>query len=156
MISRIAGLSAMRLLAAAALALAGSACGGDGPDPLPGGVASLTVVPTGDIRLAVGVTAQVTATPKDASGNTVSETVTWSSTNTAVATVVSTSATTATVTANGVGAAIIRATAGSIVQNINVIVGQPQFNVRSNDACNNPDMRSYKVETQTEHLLIVS
>lgn len=148
----------MRLLAAAVLAAAASACGGDGPTPPPSGVASLTLMPDSDIRLAaVGQTAQITATPKDGSGNTVTATIAWSSSNTAVATVTSTGATTATVTATGQGTAKISAAVdGRVLKEINVLVQQPQFNVNSDDNCINPDMRGYKIETQTEHLLIVS
>lgn len=157
MVSRIVGLPATRLLAAVVVAVAGSACG-DGPTPPGGGVASLSLAPSTDIRLnAVGQTAQITATPKDESGNTVSATIAWTSSNPAVATIASTGATTATVTAAGLGTAKIRgAVNATIFQELNVIVQQPQFNVRSDNACSNPDMRNYKVETQTEHLLIVS
>ena len=148
----------MRLLAAAVVALAGSACGGDGPTPPGGGVASLSLVPNSDIRLyAVGETAQITATPKDESGNTVSAPIEWTSSNPAVASVAGTGATTATITATGLGTARIKAAvSATIFQEINVVVQQPQFNANANSACSNPDMRSYKIETQTEHLLIVS
>ncbi len=158
MASRIVGLFAARLLAAAVLLVVASACGGDGPTPPPDGVASLTLVPNSDIRLAAaGQTAQLTATPKDASGNTVSATVTWTSSNPGVATVASTGATTATVTAVGLGTAKIRASVSATTfKEVNVLVQQPQFNVNARLACDSSDLRSYKIETQTEHLLIVS
>jgi len=130
-----------------------SACGGgDGPTP-PSGPSSITLAPASDIRLAgVGQTAQLTATPKDAAGNPVSATVVWTSSNTAVATVSSTGL----VTATGVGSAQIRATAGSVSQQVTVLVQQPQFNVNANSSCGSPDLRSFKIEAQSEHLLVVS
>src|SRR5688500_5421602 len=60
------------------------ACGGD--DPGPPAVATVDVSATGDI--VVGQTTQLTATPRDASGNSLANrTVTWSTSNTSIATV---------------------------------------------------------------------
>ncbi|MCR4341487.1 MAG: Ig-like domain-containing protein, partial [Gemmatimonadaceae bacterium] len=149
------------MLAAAGLVIAAAACGGDGPTP-PGGARSLSLVPDTDIKLyGVGATAQVTATPRDASGNAVSAPVTWTSSNQGVATVASTGETTATVTARGIGTATIRAAVSSTVfAEVTVTVQQPQFNVNAGagfaNACEIPDMRSFRIETETDHLIIAT
>ncbi|MGI9140602.1 MAG: Ig-like domain-containing protein [Gemmatimonadaceae bacterium] len=145
--------SATRVSVATAMVMVMAACGGgDGPTP-PTGVASLSLTPSTNIRLyAVGETAQLSATPLDASGNPVSAPVTWTSSNQGVATVSSSGL----VTATGLGTAKIRATTGSFFQEVTVTVQPAQFNVNANSACSNPDLRSYKVEAQSEHLLIVS
>jgi hypothetical protein len=145
------------MLVAAALVAAASACGGDGPAP-PSGPASLSLAPSDDFRLyGIGATAQITATPKDASGNTVSAPVTWTSSDQAVATVSSTGGTTATVTATGFGTTTIRAAASaSVFAEVTVTVERPQFNVNAENACTDPDMRSFKIEVQTDHLIIAS
>ncbi|MBA3579927.1 MAG: Ig-like domain-containing protein [Gemmatimonadaceae bacterium] len=150
-------ISATRSVVAIVLVGIMVACGGgDGPIS-PTGPASLSLSPASDIRLSgIGQTAQLTAAPKDESGNDVSAQVTWTSTNEAVATVVSTGATTATVTARGFGSAKIRATAGSVFQEITVTVQQQQFNVNATSTCSSPDLRNYKIEAQSAHLLIVS
>ncbi|HUR91791.1 MAG TPA: Ig-like domain-containing protein [Gemmatimonadaceae bacterium] len=139
-------------MAVAAAFLVAACGGGDGPTP-PGGPASLTIEPSSDVRLlGVGDTRQLTATPRDSDGNPVSATVTWTSTNPAVATVNSSGL----VTATGIGTATVRATAGSVSQDISVTVQQPQFNVNPNSACQSPDLRGFKVEAQSAHLIIVS
>ncbi len=157
MVSGMSVISATRSVVAIALVGIMVACGGgDGPIS-PTGPASLSLSPGSDIRMsAIGQTAQLTATPKDESGNEISATVTFTSSNEAVATVVSTGATTATVTARGFGTAKIRATAGSVFQEITVTVQQQQFNVNANSACSSPDLRNFKIEAQSAHLLIVS
>lgn len=146
-------LAVPRLMVCAAIAVAASACGGDGPTPPLGGVASVLLSPATDIRLyAISETAQLTATPKDGSGNTVSAAVTFTSSNTGVATVGSTGL----ITATGIGTTKIVATAGSVSKDLTVTVQQAQFNVRSTESCANPDLRSYKFEAQSARLLIVS
>ena len=149
---------ATRIGVAAVLGAFASACSGDGPTPPPGGARSVTLVPTSEIRLyVIGETVQVTATPRDESGNAVSAQVTWTSSNTAVATVASTGGTTATVTARGIGTAKIRAAVSSTVfAEINVSVQQAQFNVNANQACDNAQMRSFRIEHQSEHLIIAA
>lgn len=145
----------MRLLAAAAVALAGSACGGDGPTP-PSGPASLNVTPTELRFIRVGDTARVTAAPKDASGNPVTADISWSSSNAAVASVAG-QGNSALVTATGFGTATITASAGgSVTQAINVRVEQPQFNVNAEKGCSEPIMRAARFETQSAHLAIYS
>jgi hypothetical protein len=148
---------ATRIGVAAVLVGFASACSGDGPTP-PGGARSVSLAPASDIRLyVIGATAQITATPRDESGNPVSAPVTWTSSNTAAATVASTGATTATVTARGIGTATIRAAvSSSVFAQLTVSVQQPQFNVNSNSACFNPDMRSFTIEHQSEHLIIAA
>ena len=150
-----------RMLVAAVLVAFASACGGDGPTP-PGGAASLSLVPESEIRLyGIGETAQVTATPRDASGAAVSAPITWTSSNQTVATVSSTGGTTATVTARGFGTATIRAAvSSSVFKELTVTVQQPQFNVNAGDgfanACEVPDLRSFRIEHQSEHLIIAA
>ena len=149
--------SAATVLAAVLAALA-SACGGDGPTPPPGGARSVSLAPASDIRLyGIGETAQITATPRDESGNSVSAQVTWTSSNQAVATVASTGATTGTVTARGLGTATIRAAvSSSVFAEVSVSVQQPQFNANAISACSNPNMRSFRIEHQSEHLIIAA
>ena len=86
---RRALLTCVAVLGAASLA----ACGGsDGPTAPPGGgggggVASVSVSPS-TATVAIGATTTLTATPVDASGNTVSgQTVTWSTGDASIATV---------------------------------------------------------------------
>ena len=141
-----------KALSAAAVAVLAAACGGDGPTP-PSGPASISIQPATEVRLlGIGDTRQLTATPRDSDGNPVSATVTWTSTNQAVATVSSTGL----VTATGIGTATVRATAGSVTEDITVTVQQAQFNVESDFACTSPDMRSFRIEAQTAHLIIAS
>ena len=145
--------AATRFMVSAAIVIAASACGGDGPTPPAGGVASLTLSPSTDIRLyAIGETTQLTATPKDESGNTISAGITFTSSNPAVATVTGSGL----ITATGVGTTKITATAGSISRQITVTVQQAQFNVQSVQPCAGLDLRGYKFEAQSAHLLIVS
>ncbi len=145
----------MRLLAVAAVALAGSACGGDGPTP-PSGPASLNVTPTELRFIRIGDTARVTAAPKDESGNPVTADISWSSSNVAVASVAD-QGNSALVTANAFGTATITASAGgSVTQTINVRVEQPQFNVNAEKGCSEPIMRAARFETQSAHLAIYS
>ena len=136
----------------AALAGLAAACGG-GDDPLPSGPARIDLVPAAEQRLfGVGATVQLTATPKDEAGNPVSATVTWSSDNTAVVTVNSSGL----VTATGLGTAKVRASVGSLFQEVTIVVVQPQYNVNALNACASPDMRNFKIETESAHLRIVS
>ncbi|MBL8961136.1 MAG: Ig-like domain-containing protein [Gemmatimonadetes bacterium] len=107
----------MRVLPSSAFLLAFlAACGGGGdgagttpPPPAPATVATVDVSPA-SATLAIGATSQLSATPRDASGNALSgRTVTWASGNTAVATVngsglvtaVAAGSTTVTATADG-------------------------------------------------------
>lgn len=146
-----------RILVAAGLVAVAATCGGDGPTT-PSGPASLSLVPGTDIRLfAVGETAPITVTPKDASGNTVSASVTWTSSNQAVATVTSTGATTATVTATGFGTSTIRAAASATVfAEVTVTVQQAQFNANAKSACDNPNMRNFRIEHESARLIIAA
>jgi hypothetical protein len=150
---RMSVLSATRVLVAAGLMFT-AACGGDGPTPPPGGVVSIALTPENPPRLfGVGQTVQLTATATDASGNPVSTTITWSTDNAAVATVTQTGL----VTAAGSGTARIKATAGSIVKEITVtVVTQFNVNAEEGEGCKNPEWRNFRVETESEHLLIAS
>ena len=141
---------------AAVLVAFAPACSGDGPTP-PGGARSVSLVPASDIRLyVIGETAQITATPRDESNNPVSAQVTWTSNNSAVATVAGTG-TTATVTARSIGTATIRAAvSSSVFAEIAVVVQQPRFNVNAVSACSSPDMRSFRIEHQSGHLIIAA
>lgn len=142
----------MRPIIVAALTGLAAACGG-GDDPLPPGPARIDVVPATEQRLfGIGATVQLTATPRDEAGNPVSATVTWSSDNTAVATVNSTGL----VTATGLGTAKVRASVGSLFQEVTIVVAQPQYNVNATNPCGSPDMRNFRVETESAHLRIVS
>lgn len=141
----------MRPIIVAALASLAAACGGG--DPLPPGPARIDVVPATEQRLfGIGATVQLTATPKDEAGNPVSATVTWTSANPAVATVNSSGL----VTATGLGTTKVRASVGSLFQEVSIVVSQAQYNVNAESACSSPDMRGFKVETESAHLRIVS
>jgi len=143
--------AATRFMVSAAIVIAASACGGD--DPLPPGPARLDLAPATEQRLfGVGATVQLTATPKDESGNPVSANVTWTSDNTAVATVNSSGL----VTATGLGTARVRASVGSLFQEVTIVVSEPRYNVNATSACSSPDLRQFKVETESAHLRIVS
>lgn len=87
------------------------ACGGAGgnPDPVsPETVATVVVTPA-TASVVIAGTTQLVATPRSASGNTLSRTVTWSSGNTTLATVNGSG----TVTGVAVGIVTITATSGS-------------------------------------------
>lgn len=94
---------------------------------------------------------QLTATATDASGNPVSATISWTTANAAVATV----SPSGLVTATGTGTTQIRATAGSIVKEVAVTV-VTQLNVNADVGCTSPIMKSFRVETESAHLLIAS
>jgi hypothetical protein len=95
-------------LVAAMLTLSCSDSGGNGTGPAP--VTTVTVSPGSVTLTFVGETRQMSATAKDAAGNTVSVTFTWTSNNPAVAEVSSSGV----VTARSAGVASITATGGGV------------------------------------------
>lgn len=142
-----------RLWVVPVVALLASACGGDGPTP-PAVAASVSVAPDTPLLFTrVGDTITVTASPKDASGNTVNAPVTFTSSDPAVATV-SGSGTTGIIVSRGVGTATITVSAaGAPDKTLQVRVG---YNVNSNQTCTNLDIRIPRVELQSAHLIIAS
>lgn len=156
MASRMSVYPATRLLVATAFVAFVSACSGGGDGPIaPSGPASIDLTPSGNIRLLnVGETVQLTASPKDAKGNPVSATVTWTSTATSVATVSGTGL----VTATGFGTATIRASAGGVSKETSVLVQPPEgtvsFNVNAEQACTSPELVNARLEATSAHLLI--
>ncbi|MEX1186340.1 MAG: Ig-like domain-containing protein [Gemmatimonadaceae bacterium] len=146
--------SATRVLVAAGLMFTAACGGGDGPTP-PAGPASVDLVPTGSLRLfVIGETVQLTATPKDGSGNPVSAPVSWTSGNQAVATVSGSGL----VTATGFGTTTIRATAGTVFKETSILVQaavtEQSFNVNAVQSCSDPIMASARLEATSAHLLI--
>lgn len=110
--------SAMGALAVGALAACGG--GGDGSSG-PAAVARVQVSVGNVILNTIGGTQAVTATPKDASGNTVAASVVWSSDNASIASVTG-SGNSATITSVSPGATVIRARVGTIGADIPVQV----------------------------------
>ncbi|MEJ7812257.1 MAG: Ig-like domain-containing protein [Gemmatimonadaceae bacterium] len=112
-------LVARKLLAGATLALALAACGDDDPVTPPTPVASITIAPPSP-GVGVGGTVQLTATTKDAAGNTLANrTVAWSSLTMNIATV---NAATGLVTGVAAGTATIRATSEGVTNQVTVTV----------------------------------
>lgn len=139
-----------RTLGAAVFALAFAACSDTTPPVV---VTSLTVAPDPVLFTRIGDTIAVVASPKDASGNTVSATVTWTTSDPAIATVKG-SGTSATIVSRGFGIATITAAAGGAPpEAVDVRVG---YNVNSNQTCSNLDIRIPRVELQSANLIIAS
>ena len=103
------------------------ACSGGGDSTGPGQVVpvltSISVSATGTTSITPGISIQLSAVPKDASGALFNTTVTWSSNNTAAATVSSSGL----VLGIAAGTAAISARSGVIVGTINVFVGSGSF-----------------------------
>lgn len=94
------------------------ACNYDGAEP--GAIASVAVEPTTDTVL-VGATVPLTALARDADGNTVPASFTWTTSDAAIATV----SATGTVTGVEAGTATITATAGGFSAAATVVVEEP-------------------------------
>ena len=150
--------SLTRFLVAAGILVVASACSGGGePTPPATSVASVSLTPTGNRRLfAVGETVQLTATPRDASGNPVSAQVNWTTSNASVVTVSSTGL----VTATGFGTATVRASAGGKFVETSVLVEAMQtttgFNVNASNACSNAQIREAVVKATSAHLIVMA
>lgn len=147
---------AWRTLAFLLLALAAPSCGGaDATGPSGGGggggggsgggggtpvtptpvVTSVGVAPT-PVALTVGGTQQLTATPRDASGNAITgRTVTWTTSNAAAATVAG-----GLVSAVGAGSATITATCDGIAGTVSVTVTAPPSGAPVNRVILTPDI----------------
>jgi|GEM_PF-1931786 len=119
MISNACGRGAARILPAALLFSLAACGGGDGGGPPTGSnpVTQVTVTAPSP-SLAAGGTLQLTATPRDASGNTVPQFVVWSSSAEAVATVSASGL----VTGVSAGPVTIRAVAGTVTGTIDLTV----------------------------------
>lgn len=105
---------------AVALAAGLVSCGGDVTTPPPVVPASVVVTPGVDTLLTLGRTRQFTGQALDADDNPVSTTLSWSSTDPAVATVSESGL----VTAVGNGTTAIRATAGTIHGEAELVISQ--------------------------------
>jgi uncharacterized protein YjdB len=118
MIPIACGRGAARILPAVLLLSLAACGGGDGPPSTGTSPVTQVSVTAPSPSLTAGSTLQLTATPRDASGNAVAQAVTWSSTAEAVATV----STSGLVTGVSAGAVTIRATAGTVTGSVDLTV----------------------------------
>lgn len=107
-------------------------------------IASVSVTPT-SATVDTGATTTLAAQAKDANGNVVSTTFSWSSANAAIASVDASGR----VTGNAAGSTTVRATAAGVSASASITVNAPQSPPPGGGACPAPDLASVGFDDRT-------